>query len=387
MSEETDMKTRLLVAFVSCAVAAPTFAQSSVTLYGVLDEGLNYTTNVGGHSQVAMASGFPNGSRWGVKGAEDLGGGVKTVFQLENGFDVDTGRAFQGGLLFGRQAYMGLSSNTVGTLTVGRQYDSVVDYLAQTSAGGSWGGYMFAHPYDNDNLINTFRANNTVKYTSPALGDLKFGATYSFSNDAGFANNRLVSVGGQYTVGGLLLTAAYLQADHPSATAYGAINNSGDQNLLGSRLRIFGAGATYTFGQAIVGLAYADTNVADPQSSGYVGAITAPAGQLSSLRFQNIEVNAKYQVGASYWLGAMYTYTRASFGATPGARRPTYHSVGLMADYLLSKRTDVYLQGMYQHVGGDATGSVLDAAYVAGAEHVSSNRNQLLLRAGIRHFF
>lgn len=46
----------------------------------------------------------------------------------------------------------------------------MVDYLAQTSAGGSWGGYMFAHPYDNDNLINTFRVNNTVKYTSPALG-------------------------------------------------------------------------------------------------------------------------------------------------------------------------------------------------------------------------
>lgn len=58
-----------------------------------------------------MASGFPHGSRWGVKGTEDLGGGVKTLFQLENGFDVDTGRAFQGGLLFGRQAYMGLSSH------------------------------------------------------------------------------------------------------------------------------------------------------------------------------------------------------------------------------------------------------------------------------------
>eukprot|EP00952_Eustigmatos_sp_NYUAD-ZCMA_P012266 49332-Eustigmatos_ZCMA.PRE.1 len=88
-----------------------------------------------------MASGFPHGSRWGLKGAEDLGGGVKTVFQLENGFDVDTRQAFQGGLLFGRQAYMGLSSSTLGTVTVGRQYDSVVDYLAQNSAGGGWGGY------------------------------------------------------------------------------------------------------------------------------------------------------------------------------------------------------------------------------------------------------
>ncbi|AJG21733.1 Outer membrane protein (porin) [Cupriavidus basilensis] len=300
---------------------------------------------------------------------------------------MDTGRAFQGGLLFGRQAYMGLSSDTLGALTVGGQYDSVVDFLAQNSAGGTWGGYMFAHPYDNDNLINTFRTNNTVKYASPPLGGLKFGAMYGFSDDVRISNNRLVSVGGQYTAGGLLLSAAYLQADNPSATSYGAINNGGDQNLLGSRLRIFGAGAAYTIGKAALGLAYSNTDVNDPQSSGYVGPIAPAVGKPSSLRFQNIEVNAKYQFGASYWLGAMYSYTRADFNTTSGKQHPTYHSIGLMADYLLSKRTDVYLQGVYQHVGGDATGSVLDVAYVAGAANVSSNRNQLLFRVGVRHFF
>lgn len=387
MSQETVLKIRLFAALATSVVAAPAFSQSSVTLYGVLDEGINYTSNVKDHSQVSMASGFPHGSRWGLKGAEDLGGGVKTVFQLENGFDVDTGKAFQGGLLFGRQAYMGLSINALGAVTLGRQYDSVVDFLAQNSAGGGWGGYMFAHPLDNDNLVNTFRANNTVKYTSPTLGGAKFGATYSFSNDTNFANNRLYSVGGQYTAGGLLLSAAYLRANNPSATSTGAINNSGDQNLLGSRLRILGAGATYTVGKATLGLVYSDADAADAQSSGYVGRISPPVGRLSSLRFQNIELNAKYQFGASYWLGAMYAYTRANFNTTSGAQHPTYHSVGLMADYVLSKRTDVYLQGMVQHVSGDATGSVLDVAYVAGATDVSSSRNQVLLRMGIRHFF
>ncbi len=111
----------------------------------------------------------------GLKGAEAIGGGIKTIFQLENGFDVDSGRAFQGGLLFGRQAYVGVSSDTLGALTAGRQYDAVVDFLAQNTAGGTWGGYMFAHPYDSDNLINTFRTNNAVKYTSLARGGLKFG--------------------------------------------------------------------------------------------------------------------------------------------------------------------------------------------------------------------
>lgn len=387
MSRKTDLMIRSSVVLALGAMSASAFAQNSVTLYGILDEGINYTSNVGGHSHFEMASGFPHGSRWGLKGAEDLGGGVKAIFQLENGFDVDTGRAFQGGLLFGRQAYVGMSSESLGTVTAGRQYDSVVDFPAQHTAGGNWGGYMFAHPYDNDNFINTFRTNNAVKYTSPTLGGVKFGGVYGFSDDVGFSNNRLYSIGGQYTNGGLLVSAAYLRANHPSATSFGAINNGGDQNLPGSKLTIFGAGATYTAGKATFGLAYSSTDVEDPRSSGYVGPIIPPTGSLSSLRFQNVEVNAKYQFAASYWVGAMYTFTRATFDATSEKKHPTYHSVGLMADYLFSKRTDIYLQGVYQHVGGDTTGSVLDAAYVVGAANVSSTRNQLLLRVGLRHFF
>ena len=103
MNSERDKRAHWLCMAALCAGSASASAQSSVTLYGVLDEGINYTNNVGGHSQVAMASGFPHGSRWGLKGNEDLGGGATAIFQLENGFDVDNGRAFQGGALFGRQ--------------------------------------------------------------------------------------------------------------------------------------------------------------------------------------------------------------------------------------------------------------------------------------------
>lgn len=381
------MKKQLFAAYLACSAAAPAMAQSSVTLYGVLDEGLNYTNNVGGHNQFALESGFPHGSRWGLKGIEDMGGGLKALFQLESGFVVDNGRSAQGGLLFGRQAYVGVSSDRFGAVTAGRQYDSTVDFLSQTSVAGSWGGYMFGHPYDNDNMVYSFRVNNTLKYTSPTLGGMKFGGTYSFSDDVNFAKNRQFSFGTQYTNGGLLLAAAYLQADNPSATAYGAINNGGDQNFPGSKLKIFGAGATYTVGPAAFGLVYSNTSVSDPQSSGYVGPIVPPVGTASSLRFQNFEVNAKYQFGPSCWLGAMYTFTRASLNVTSGSQHPTYHSFGLMADYAFSKRTDVYLQGVYQRVAGDSTGTVLDMAYVPGAANVSSNRNQLLLRAAVRHFF
>ncbi|CAM2193420.1 porin [Paraburkholderia sp. A1RI_3L] len=370
------------------AAALPAFAQNTVTLYGLIDEGFDFTNNVNGSKVYELQSGYAQGSRWGLKGTEDLGGGLKAVFQLENGFNVNNGKLGQGGLMFGRQAYVGLVSDQYGSVTFGRQYDSLVDFLAQTTANGNWGGYLFSHPYDNDNTDNSFRVNNTVKYTSPTFAGLQFGGTYSFSNDTNFANNRQYSVGMQYATGGLLLAAAYLQANNPSASAGGAINNGGDENFVASRLRVFGAGINYTFGSATLGFAYTNTLVQQPLSSGYVGAITPTGGAtLSSLRFNNFEVNAKYQVTPAFFVGAAYTYTRTSFNATSGQLHPQYHSVGLMADYNLSKRTDVYVQGGYQHAGGDKTGTVLDVAYVPGADAVSSTSSQFVLRAAIRHKF
>jgi predicted porin len=379
---------KFLVPALTMTLAVPVFAQSAVTLYGVIDEGLDYTNNAGGSHAFKMESGFVQGSRWGLKGTEDLGGGLKAVFQLENGYNLSTGGLGQGGLEFGRQAYVGLSQQQYGTVTLGRQYDSLVDYLAQTTANGNWAGYLFSHPYDNDNTDNTFRVNNTVKYTSPALGGFQFGGTYSFSNSTNFANNRQYSVGAQYSNGGLLVAAAYLQANNPSATASGAINNGGDENFVATRLRIFGAGVNYTFGSATLGFAYTNTSVNQPQSSGYVGAIAPTGGAtLSSLRFNNLEVNAMYQFTPAFFAGAEYTYTRASFNATSGTLHSNYHSVGVMADYNLSKRTDVYAQAAYQHVGGDATGTVLDQAYVPGAASTSSSKSQVVLRVAMRHKF
>src|SRR5689334_13059243 len=116
------MKKSLLALVALGAFAGAAHAQSTVTLYGISDEGFMFNNNAKGKHLYSMASGVMQGSRWGLRGTEDLGGGLKAVFVLENGFDVNTGALKQGGLEFGRQAYVGLSSG-FGTVTLGRQYD------------------------------------------------------------------------------------------------------------------------------------------------------------------------------------------------------------------------------------------------------------------------
>ncbi|RAS25781.1 porin [Paraburkholderia bryophila] len=376
-----------VIALALLGAASPVFAQSSVTLYGVIDEGIDYTNNVGHGSVVELASGYAQGSRWGLKGAEDLGGGLKAIFQLENGFDLNSGRLNQGGRMFGRQAYVGISSDKFGTVTLGRQYDSVVDYLAQTTANGNWAGYLFAHPYDNDNTDNSFRLDNTIKYASPEFSGFQFGGTYSFSNDTNFANNRAYSFGAQYATGGLLVAAAYLQADNPGVGSNGAIT-ANDASFIAGRMRVFGGGINYTFGSTTLGFAYTNSNYQNPTGNGYIGIPLAAAGvTLNTLKYQNFEVNAKYQFTPAFFVGAQYVYTMENYDASSGSVKPKIHSVGLMADYNLSKRTDVYVQGEYQKVAGSSTHSILDDAFIPGVQSPSSTQNQVVARVALRHKF
>ena len=388
------MKKHLFSLAALTAFAVPAFAQNSVTLYGLIDEGLDFTNNVRGGHVYELASGYAQGSRWGLKGSEDLGNGLKAIFQLENGFNASNGNLNQGGRMFGRQAYVGLSSN-FGTVTLGRQYDSVVDYLAPTTANGNWGGYLLSHPLDNDNTDNSFRVNNTIKYASPDYAGFQFGGTYSFSNDPGFANNRQYSVGGQYQNGGLLVAGAYLQANNPGVTAGGSIATN-DANFVSSRLRIFGGGINYTFGPATAGFVYTNTNIKSPTANaGYFSSfdsLTPTTGPLTgatvnALKYQNFEINGKYQLTPAMYIGAQYIFTLEHYETTLGDVKPKIHTFGLMVDYSLSKRTDVYIQGAFQKVAGDSTGSSLDDAFIPGTADRSSTSKQAVARVAIRHKF
>lgn len=358
-------------------------AQSSVTLYGVIDEAFGWTNNAGGNKAYQLQAGYVAGDRWGLKGVEDLGAGVSAIFTLENGFDHNSGRLGQSGRMFGRQAYVGLTSQNFGTVTFGRQYDSIVDYVAPLTANGGYGGFIFSHPFDNDNLDNSFRVNNAVKYSSINYGGFKFGGMYAFSNQAGgFANNRLYSVGASYAGAGLAVAVGYLQANSGGVNAGGAIATD-DTNFVAQRQQIWGAAVTYTFGQVMAGINYEHTALKNPVGSVYFGAL--PLGS-TFLKFDNFEVFGKYQVTPALQLMAMYNFTEGSLDVATGTTRPKWHQAGLQADYFISKRTDVYAQGVYQHVQ-QAGGTVFNEAYIAGAAAPSSGASQLILRVGIKHAF
>jgi len=382
-----SMKMKSIMVALAATLTSPAFAQSSVTLYGILDEGLNYTTNTGGNRNIEMAAGYGAGNRFGLKGAEDLGGGWKTIFTLENGFDLSSGRLNQGGRMFGRQAYVGLASNKFGTLTLGRQYDSMVDYVAPLTANGNWAGYLFAHPYDNDNTDNSFRVSNSVKYTSNNYGGLKFGGVYGFSNAAGqFANNRAMSFGASYVIGDLTLGAAYMDLSNVGIGSTGAVA-ANDASFFAGHQREFGAGANYNLGSATLGFVYTHTRLDQPTGNGYLTPSSFPSGiTVNSLTFDNFELNALYHFTPALSAGAMYTYTSGRYDGSNGDSKPKWNQFGLVVDYNVSKRTMVYAHAVYQKVSG-STGTFLDNAYITGTDNSSSSNRQGVVRLGILHVF
>jgi predicted porin len=174
------MKLSSYAAGVAAAVPLVAAAQS-VTLYGVVDTGVEYLNHVGaaGHDlvrQPSLAATVP--SRWGLRGSEDLGNGLKSVFVLESGFAPDSGVSNQGPRLFGRQAFVGLSGQW-GQIGLGRQYTMMfwarldTDILTSNVYGiGSL-----------DSYIPNARADNAVSYKGK-FGGVTVGATYSMGRDA-----------------------------------------------------------------------------------------------------------------------------------------------------------------------------------------------------------
>lgn len=373
-------------------LSAGAHAQSSVTLYGIVDAGIAYVHNVQGAdgrneaSLFKFSSGNLSGSRWGLRGTEDLGGGLAALFQLENGFNLGTGQQ-NGNREFGRKAIVGLASNTWGSVTLGRQYDPVVDLVQGLTEDNYFGG-VFATPGDLDNYDNSLRVSNSVKYTSPVLSGFQFEALYGFGGVAGATGSgRTYSFAASYANGPLSLGAGYLYADGGANATNGVRTWTGSSDTLfntvinqgfasAKSIQIVRAGGQYVLGSATFGLAYSNTQYRRDSLSAFS----------DTAKFNSGSAFFNYQFSPALRAGVGYNYTSLT-----GPASAHYHQVNLGAGYALSKRTDLYALFGYQKASGHtlgANGAVIDAqAFVGSYGANSGTDSQELAIVGIRHKF
>ena len=387
------MKKALIFAGIPSAFAMSAHAQSSVTLYGSLDAGIVYANNPGGHSLWAQGSGALSNNYFGFRGAEDLGGGLKAIFILESGFNLNNGGYKNGDNGFNRQAYVGLQSDRFGTLTLGRQYDSMVDYLPPLSeAGAGFGNNLAGHPFDNDNLAQRYSIKNSVKYASANYSGVQFGGLYGVSNDAnGFANGRAWSVGASYGNGPLNFAAAYSQQNNSGGLGAGNSAASGEQNISARLQRSLGAGVNYTYGPAQVGFVWTHSQIDGMQSLSSGGSAPLPGLSGLNLHLDNYEINGAYHLTPALAFVGSYTFTDGTVSGNGSNNSPKWHTVVRGTDYSLSKRTDVYLAGVYQHASGSlgyhADGSGIANVAAINTLSPSSTNNQVAATVGLRHRF
>ena len=366
--------------------AGAVHAQSSVTLYGVLDDSIQYINNndVNGSNKgsVALAAGNLQGDRWGLKGTEDLGGGLKAIFQLENGFNPNNGKLGQGSRLFGRQAFVGLQSDQAGTVTIGRQYDPVVDLVQAVTADNYWGS-TFTTPSDVDNNDNSSRTNNAIKYTSNTYAGFQFEAMYAFGGVAGSTGQgQTWSGAATYANGPFSVAAGYIRMDNTgestaaratagwSATSDGTFNSINLPYQTARSIGIASIGAQYVIGPITTGLRYSNAQ--------YKPDAYSAAGFTATERYNVGAGFVNYQLTPAALLGLGYTFTHGS----GNGESASYNQISLGGDYNLSKRTDVYLVGAYQRASG--TGAV---ASVADYDDESASNSQAIVSLGIRHKF
>jgi predicted porin len=383
---------RALLSFVSvacCTAAVNAHAQSSVTLYGIIDEAFQYTTDQAGGHAYQLASGTLSASRFGFKGREDLGGGYATIFQLENGYNANTGKLGQNGRLFGRQSYVGLAS-PYGTLTLGRQYDFETVFVGPFESGYAWSGGPGTQPGDNNNMNASFRLNNAAKYVSNTFYGLTVGAVYSFGGTPGsVTNNSTYGAGITYAIGGFAAAASYSHIDHPNTSVYDGTSTTTGVTVSGlsysgfvsaKSLQISAVGASYTFGASTFGGTFSNVDFGKLGS----GSGPNPVGYSGTGVLNTAEANYLFRFTPALSAGTAFIYTRVnSAGGNPGA---IYRQIDIGTTYSLSKRTDVYVWAYGQDASGTNSVGAPAVAQLAFTSASTTNR-QLAVVAGIRHRF
>jgi len=338
------MQGKMLVAALVASLPLVASAQSSVTLYGVVDAGIAHEdTGAPAGSRSVLNSGNQSTSRFGFKGQEDIGNGLKAVFNLEAGYNVDTGLGDSA--LFGRRAVVGLEGS-FGSVVLGREYSPVADVAAASDINGQ--GFYGSNLSSFAAGRLTRRLSNSVSYRSAsAMGGFKLGAAYGFGEQASnLPSKDVMGVSIAYAVEGLYIGAAYHSVE----------------NVLTGKDKEYVFGASYKISDFEIKGNYM---VADPTGT-----------------------NNKYEqanLGASYTFGANKVFTNFQQNKLESGAKGNL--VSLAYSYTLSKRTNVY--AAYATMRNNASG--LFPIYSAGANITppagAAGADPTGFTVGVRHSF
>ena len=356
-------------------VAANAWAQSSVTLYGVLDTFIGYqSAQVGGKSTrlFALANNGEMTSRWGLRGMEDIGGGYSVRFNLENGFDPSTGARQNSFRLFDRQAWVGLAG-PFGEVRFGRQNTPMFYYAIGLDALGS---ATYGSGY-NDFANWLSRVDNDIAWFSPRFANTQLELHYSAGGVPGsLAGNAVYQVAMQSQQGPLFLAGAYLNAAN-------AANSVRVQEMM--------AGATYDYGHGKLYLAWFRAN--DVISATTCNALANPAGKYDPALgavgnvpgnyHSTYSISADYRLAPQATIGAAYAYIRDDSPLDNNAEQ-----IGAIATYALSKRTQIYGVVSWLKNFGTAKFRMTGASITLGSLLTPDpGHNETGAQIGIRHLF
>jgi predicted porin len=336
-----------LIALAVMAAAGAASAQSSVQLYGIADvwfgtskveDGAGkkiYDVNGNGvkFNQTQLTNGGVSNSRWGLKGSEDLGGGLKAVFTLEQGFSLDDGSSTGG---FNREATVGLTGS-FGTVKLGKQFNAFDDVSGAASTLFDSDLAPINNVFESTSFADNYA--NTVKYISPAFSGFSGSASYSFGEDKTDSQSatKNYALAGQYANGPLALGVGYAVAE----------KHTGGDFWNGKATRLNGS---YDLGVATLKASYGHVSYDD------------------NWKTNEYEFGVDYPVASNLILSAGYAVSNQD--DADGKKDAEVKGFGVAAAYLLSKRTTVYA-GATQATTEDADGvdTAKKTIYAIGVKH------------------
>lgn len=379
--------TLALAALAACSSGA--WAQSSVTLYGIVDAAVRYTSNANpGTSTKTVQPGGMSESRLGVNVTEDMGGGIKALVNMEHRLKSDTGTATSTD--FWRQVWVGLQSSEYGQIRLGRQYNILFDVYTSTFASFRYSPYIEAYKPEIG-MSMAARQDNMVKYLAQvgnfygeiqvSAGEGQSGATAALPNKT--AGGLIRYNDGKWGAGGAYLQATEQTGKKIKATVLGGsytdgplyLHASWGENKFENPFTLVNFTSPAAFAASVA--ANTPANIALTTRGGYTSGIlganvfntdSADVKKRTMIMFgATYQLTPQLNIGGNAWLTEQTHYgtTQAFAGASPLIPRASLGFVtdantkskatflAFVADYAFSKRTDAYVEVDYTKLKGE----------------------------------